>query len=98
VEFRKCLTNVGSQPLDFCRINLGLEVANFDALEGGQPRAEENEAAQKERRRIDGNGSDAEAVYCEQQAGDDYPEPSEVPEHKLPESIHLETARMINVA
>ena len=35
------------------RDQLSLKVADLDALESGQPRAEENEADQKERRRID---------------------------------------------
>jgi hypothetical protein len=44
LEFRKCLTQVSRQPPDFCRINLGLKVADLDALESGQPRAEKKEA------------------------------------------------------
>jgi len=98
LQFRKGFTNVSCQPLDFGRIDLGLKSSNFDALESGHPRTEENEADPTKRRRIDCDSSDAEAVYREQRTSGDHPEPPEVPEHKLPESIHWETVRTTNTA
>jgi hypothetical protein len=44
------------------------------------------------------DGSDAEAVHREQHPSGDHPKPPEVPEHKLPGSIHWEIVRMTNAA
>src|SRR6266508_4010652 len=97
-QFRKGFTNISSQPLDFSRIDLGLKISNFDALESSQPRTEQNEVGPKKRRRIDCDSSDAEAVSREQRTSGDHPELPEVLEHKLPESIHWEAVRTTNAA
>jgi hypothetical protein len=75
------------------RDQLSLKVADLDALQSGQPRAEENEADQKERRRIDVIVP-TPVVRRQQRASGNHPEPPEVPEQRLPESIHWETACM----
>ena len=82
-QFRKGFTNISSQPLDFSRIDLGLKISNFDALESRQPRTEQSEVDPKKRRRIDCDSSDAEAVSREQRTSGDHPELPEVLEHKL---------------
>lgn len=76
------------------RDQLSLKVADLDALQSGQPRAEENEADQKERRRIDVIVPTPRLCAASNAPGGNHPEPPEVPEQRLPESIHWETACM----